>query len=85
LLLENKFPRLFSFARDKLISVQKFLPKWLIFSTYPYLNKHGKNIKLCRSLSKRFKSQNKVKTTGVIYGAKLNILHPNFTIFSSVA
>jgi hypothetical protein len=87
LLLQDKFPRLFSFAKDKLISVATFFntPQMSELFIFHCLLKHGKNIKLFRLSSKEFKLQGKKKIVGSTFGGNLSIHPQSSIIFNSAA
>jgi hypothetical protein len=66
-LLQDKFPRLFSYAKNKSISVlhSSLIIKLRNNSIYHYQFKHFKNIKICNKLSNKYKLQIKAKTFGI--------------------
>jgi hypothetical protein len=83
-LLQQKFPRLYSFAKNKGISVATFLQnnnlEQQFYTPPPYLHMPIKNILPCRRSSSRHKSQQVEKINGNTFGVMITTHPQNFTI-----
>jgi hypothetical protein len=83
-LLQDKFPRLYSFAKEKSISVARFLSTSQILKIYfisQSLIRHGRNINHYRLSYNKSKSQREKKTAGNTFGEILNIHHQDSTTY----
>ena len=77
--MQNNFPRLFTFAKNKKISVLQFLSNNNLESTSHCLNKLTKNTKQCKTIFKLYRFNMTQKIPGTIFGAAAAILLLNST------
>jgi hypothetical protein len=72
LYLQEKLPRLFTFAKNQKISVAEFLSEPNLASCL-YQNKHMRSIMNYRKLYRIYKLELRRKTSGIIFGGQRNI------------